>query len=228
MGKAADPLSSDAADRDWEAVRAFLRRRPELLQRDAALLADLGLKPAPGNVVDFVPPTIAKAEADRDRAIAARNDLEEIAEANFALQSQAQGAVLQLLASRNHSDLARRVDDIARRCFELAAGGMGLEGLERVPVGWVELPPASVEDLLQGRREFRLGCIPEADFLFGERGHEVRSTALIRLEIWGPARSGVLAFGSADPDGFFSGMATELLDFLGRVVERTAERWPVL
>ena len=228
MSKAADQHPGDASQREWSAVRTFLREHPELLRRDAVLLGELGLKVAPNNVVEFVPPTIAKLEADRDRAVAARRDLEEIAEANFAIQSQAQGAVLQLLASRNHSDLARRVDDIARRCFELTGGAVGLEGVERVPVGWVELPPASVEELLDGRSEFRLGQIPEADFLFGDRAPEVRSTALIRLEIWGPARSGVLAFGSSDPDGFFRGMSTDLIDFLGRVVERTAERWPVL
>lgn len=227
MTKAAD-LSRAKADGDWEAVRAFLLRNPDLIREDADLLAELSLRAAASNVIDFIPPTIAKLEADRDRAVAARKELEEVAEANFAIQSQAQGAVLQLLGARNHSDLARRVDDMARQCFGLVGGVVALEGMERVPVGWTELTPGGVEDLLDGRREFRLGQIAQADILFGERRSEVRSTALIRLELWAPARQGLLAFGSDDPDGFFRGMATELIDFLGRVVERTAERWPVL
>ena len=227
MTKAAD-LSRAKTDGDWEAVRAFLLRHPDLIREDADLLAELNLRATASNVIDFIPPTIAKLEADRDRAVAARKELEEVAEANFAIQSQAQGAVLQLLGARNHSDLARRVDDMARQCFGLVGGVVALEGLDRVPVGWAELTPGGVEDLLDGRREFRLGQIAEADILFGERRSEVRSTALIRLELWAPARLGLLAFGSDDPDGFFRGMATELIDFLGRVVERTAERWPVL
>lgn len=227
MSKAADFSSKEAED-DWHLVRAFLREHPELIRRDSALLAELNLRANASNVVEFIPPTIARLEADRDKAVAARRELEEVAEANFAIQSQAQAAVLQLLASRNHSDLARRVDEMARNCFDLVGGVVALEGLQRVPVGWLELTPGGAEDLLDGRSEFRLGHIPEANRLFGERAEEVRSTALIRLEIWGPARHGVLAFGSDDPDGFFRGMATELIDFLGRVVERTAERWPVL
>ena len=39
---------------------------------------------------------------------------------------------------------------------------------------------------------------------------------------------GVLAFGSPDPEGFTRDMGVELVAFLARVVERTAERWPVL
>jgi uncharacterized protein YigA (DUF484 family) len=52
--------------------------------------------------------------------------------------------------------------------------------------------------------------------------------ALVRLALWEPSRQGLLAFGSADPDGFTADMGAELVSFLARVVERTAERWPVL
>ena len=37
-----------------------------------------------------------------------------------------------------------------------------------------------------------------------------------------------LTFGSADEHGFTEDMGVELVAFLARVVERTAERWPVL
>ncbi|MDB5428359.1 MAG: hypothetical protein JWR43_2334, partial [Phenylobacterium sp.] len=43
-----------------------------------------------------------------------------------------------------------------------------------------------------------------------------------------PSRQGLLAFGSTDAEGFTEDMGTELVAFLARVVERTAERWPVL
>jgi uncharacterized protein YigA (DUF484 family) len=51
---------------------------------------------------------------------------------------------------------------------------------------------------------------------------------MVRMAIWTPARQAVLAFGSADPNGFTTEMGSELVAFLARVVERTAERWPVL
>jgi uncharacterized protein YigA (DUF484 family) len=56
----------------------------------------------------------------------------------------------------------------------------------------------------------------------------VQSTALVRMAIWEPARQGLLAFGSTEPHGFTPDMGAELVSFIARVVERTAERWPVL
>ena len=56
----------------------------------------------------------------------------------------------------------------------------------------------------------------------------VQSCALVRLTLWSPERQGVLAFGSADPEGFTPDMGPELVSFLARVVERTAARWPSL
>ena len=41
-------------------------------------------------------------------------------------------------------------------------------------------------------------------------------------------REALIAFGSKDPEGFTPDMGAELVNFLARVVERTAERWPVL
>ena len=42
------------------------------------------------------------------------------------------------------------------------------------------------------------------------------------------ARQGLLAFGSTDAESFTEDMGAELVAFLARVVERTAERWPIL
>ena len=55
-----------------------------------------------------------------------------------------------------------------------------------------------------------------------------RQPAHCRREDREPSRQGLLAFGSADPEGFTEDMGTELVAFLARVVERTAERWPLL
>ena len=40
--------------------------------------------------------------------------------------------------------------------------------------------------------------------------------------------SRLLAFGSPDAEGFTRDMGAELIALLAQVVERTAERWPVL
>jgi uncharacterized protein YigA (DUF484 family) len=90
------------------------------------------------------------------------------------------------------------------------------------------IPEGMADALLGPEGLASMGPPLYGDLLFGDASDQVRSVAMVRLAIWEPARQGVLAFGSADPDGFTPDMGVELVSFLARVVERTAERWPVL
>lgn len=210
------------------AVRRFLADNPEFLTGDTGLLAELGLKVAVGNVVDFGPAAIARVHAAHQREAEARAEIEETARANFSAQAQTHGAVVDLLDARNHSDLARRVDELARARFGLAAGVIALES-DGPPAGWKLLVEGQVDLILGGpQRMARMGPVPTARGLFGEIGGDIKSMALLRMAIWEPSRQGLLAFGSADPEGFTEDMGAELVAFLARVVERTAERWPLL
>lgn len=212
-----------------EAVRRFLADNPEFIRQDDGLLAELGLRVDAANVVDFGPAALARVHAAHEREATVRRQLEATARQNFAAQAQVHGAVIDLLESRNHADLARRVDDLAQLRFGLTAGIVALEGPERTPAGWRLLAEGQVDMVLGGcQRLARMGFAPTALGLFGERSESVRSMAMVRLAIWEPARQGLVAFGSADPEGFTPDMGAELVAFLARVVERTAERWPVL
>jgi uncharacterized protein YigA (DUF484 family) len=210
------------------AVRRFLSDNPDFLRGDDGLLDELGLKVAAGNVVDFGPAVMARVHAAHQREATQRQQVEETARANFSAQAQTHGAVIDLLDSRNHSDLARRVDDLAQQRFGLTAGVIALE-VERPPAGWKMLVEGQVDMVLGGpQRLARMGFAPTALGLFGERSDVIKSMAMVRMAIWEPSRQGLLAFGSTDPEGFTDDMGTELVAFLARVVERTAERWPVL
>ena len=211
------------------AVRRFLSDNPEFLTGDDGLLNELGLKVAAGNVVDFGPAALARVHAAHQREATQRIQIEETARANFSAQAQTHGAVVDLLDARNHSDLARRVDDLACARFGLAAGVIALETDDRVPAGWRMLVESQVDMILGGpQRLARMGFAPTALGLFGDRAEAIKSMAMVRMAMWEPSRQGLLAFGSADPEGFTEDMGTELVAFLARVVERTAERWPLL
>ncbi|MCR5874122.1 DUF484 family protein [Phenylobacterium sp. J426] len=211
------------------AVRRFLADNPEFIRDDDGLLAELGLKVAAGNVVDFGPAALARVHAAHQREAEMRQLLEETARANFSAQAQTHGAVVDLLDARNHSDLAWRVDDLARTRFGLAAGVVALETDGRSPAGWRPLVEGQVDMILGGtQRLARMGFAPTALGLFGEGAEAIQSMAMVRMAIWEPSRTGLLAFGSHDPEGFTPDMGTELVAFLARVVERTAERWPLL
>ena len=166
--------------------------------------------------------------AAKTRETSVRKHLEAMAQANFAAQAQAHAAVVDLLEARNHSDLARRVDEAAKLRFGLVCGVIGLEGPDRVPAGWHGLVNGAVDMFLGAEAQSLMGPLIMAPLLFGAQAEQIRSVALIRTAMWSPARQGVLAFGSADETGFTADMGAELVAFLARVVERTAERWPTL
>ncbi len=211
----------------WAEARALLLRAPDLLREDLGLLQTLGLKRAEANVVDFMPAALGRLEAARARETTARQEIEALARANFHAQSQTHALIIDLLESRNNADLARRVQQAAEERFGLIAGAIAVEGPGRTPVGWNALH-AGMVDLLLGDATARMGPVVAAADLFGPLADEVHSMALVRMAIWSPGRQGVLAFGSAETDGFTRDMGAELVAFLARVVERTAERWPPL
>jgi len=211
------------------AVRRFLADNPEFLRDDHGLLDELGLKIAAGNVVDFGPAALARVHAAHQRESEQRQQIEATARANFSAQAQTHGAVIDLLDARNHSDLAWRLDELAQHRFGLTAGIIVLEDPERAPAGWKRLVEGQVDMILGGsQRLARMGFAPTALPLFGERAEAIRSMAMVRISVWEPARQGLLAFGSPDPEGFTEDMGAKLVAFLARVVERTAERWPIL
>lgn len=217
-----------ASELDWDVVRDFLRAEPERLREDDALLDALGLKVQPVNVVDFTQAALSRLEQAKQREAETREAVEAVARANYSAQAQTHAAVIDLLEARNHADLARRVDDAARLRFGLEAGVLAVEGPGGTPAGWHALEDGVVDAVLGPEHMSRMGPVDDPTGVFGERGARVQSAALVRIAIWEPARQGVLAFGSPDPQGFTPSMGSELVAFLSRVVERTAERWPVL
>jgi uncharacterized protein YigA (DUF484 family) len=211
---------------DAAAVRRFLAANPDFLREDLGLLDDLGLKVAGGNVVEFGPAALARVHAAHQREALQRQQLEEIAQANFAAQAQVHGATIDLLDARDHADLAARLDALAQQRFDLGCGVIAIEG-DPAPEGWRGLVEGQVDMILSGDAPARMGFAPTALGLFGERAHEVQSMAMVRLAIGETSRQGLIAFGSTDPEGFTPDMGSELVTFLARVVERTAERWPL-
>lgn len=222
-----DVLRADA--HEWardEAIRMFLKSRPEFLRDDPGLMQALGVRPDAANVIEFGPAALSRAASAHRKESSVRRRLEAVAQANFDAQSRTHEAVIELLGARNPSDLAIRLDALAKAHFGLAAAVIALEGPEHVPAGWRPLAEGQCDLTLGQGKPARLGVAPTARGLFA-KGDPVGSVALIRLSLWSPARSGILAFGAEDAAAFAPDMGHELIDFLARVVERIAERWPL-
>ena len=209
-----------------EAIRTFLKGRPEFLRDDPELMQALGVRADAANVIDFGPAALSRAAQAHRKETSVRRRLEAVAQANFDAQSRTHEAVIELLGARNHSDLAIRLGALAKAHFGLAAAVIAIEGPERTPAGWRALAEGQCDLTLGPNKPARLGVVPTALGLFAA-GDNVGSVALIRLSLWSPGRAGILAFGAEDETAFAPDMGHELIDFLARVVERTAERWPL-
>ena len=208
-----------------EEVTTALLVNPGWLRNDPSLLAQLGLRLDAANIVDFGPVALSRVSAAHQRESSARKRLETMAQANFAAQTQTHAAVIDVMDSVGLDDLATRVDQLTRRRFGLTVGSLALEGGE-TPGGWFSLIKGQADLILGVGQAARLGHVPTAAGLFGAHGPAIQSVALARLSIWSPTRQAVMAFGSADPEAFTQDMGAELVIFLARVVERTAQRWP--
>lgn len=226
-------LFSKQDELHWPDVRVWLQAHPELLTDDRALLEELGLKATGRNVVEFGKAALTRLEEAVEREADARKHIEAVARANFAAQTQTHVAALDLMEARNPSDLARRLDAVAQGRFGLAGAAIAMEKPGGVPFGWKALDVGGVDSLLGEHGLTWLGPNFDGLNLFGATEEEVKSVALIRMAPHfpgdeTPGRHAICAFGSPEEDGFTPTMGCELVAFIARVVERTAERWPIL
>lgn len=226
-------LFSKQDELHWPDVRVWLQAHAQTLLDDRSLLEEIGLKPHGRNVVEFGRAALTKLEEAVEREADARKRIEAVARANFAAQTQTHVAALDLMESRNPSDLARRLDAVAQGRFGLAGAAVAMEKPGGVPFGWKALDAGGVDGLLGEHGLTWLGPNFDGLNLFGATDGEVKSVALIRMAPHfpgddTPGRHAVCAFGSPEEDGFTPTMGCELVAFIARVVERTAERWPIL
>ena len=217
----------------WPEIRTWLQANPRFLLDDRTLLEEIGLKPHGRNVVEFGRAALTKLEAAAEREADARKRIEAVARANFAAQTQTHVAALDLLEARNPSDLARRLDAVAQGRFGLAGAVIAIEKPGGVPFGWRSLDSGRDDSLLGEHGLTWLGPDFDGLDLFSAPEAEVKSVALIRMTPHFPgadaaSRPALCAFASPEADGFTPEMGCELVAFIARVVERTAERWPIL
>ena len=226
-------LSAAEPGPHWPEIRAWLQANPQTLLDDRSLLEEIGLKPHGRNVVEFGRAALTRLEEAAEREADARKRIEAVARANFAAQTPTHVAALDLMEARSPSDLARRLDGASQGRFGLAAAVIALEKPGAVPFGWKSLEAGGVDKLLGEHGLTWLGPNFDGLGLFGASGDAVKSVALIRRAPVFPgdepgARPALCAFGSPEEDGFTPTMGCELVAFIARVVERTAERWPIL
>jgi len=214
-------------------VIAFLRRHPDFLFRHPELL-DIQSSPArhaDGQVVDIqhfmverLRQDVAKLRANQDEIIANSRD-------NLVTQERIHKAVLAMLEAETFEefidiitgDLVLLLEvDVVCLCIERTEGyhrRPKLDGLELLEQGAVDRIMGKGKQVML--RDEAVGD-PE---VFGGAAELVRSDALIRLKPSKAAPNALLAFGTRHPGYFHPGQGTELLSFLGRIIEFGIRSW---
>lgn len=239
MSAAPDPAEEDA-------LREKILADPSLVLDDdqvmRALLAADRRNAAGRNVVDLRGVLVDRLEERLDRLEDTHREVLAAAYENVAGTNQVHRACLALLDPGDFAgflqvltrDVAMTLGvEVIRLGLEaptVAPGSpLGPEGPLRDVV--VALPRGGADAYARqgrglGARKVTLRHTrPEDTTLYGARAGDVRSEALLRLDLGTSNLGGLLALGAADGHRFHPDQGTDLLAFLAGVFERVMRRW---
>ena len=191
------------------------------------------------NIVDLRGMAMERLEARLDRLEETHRAVIAAAYENLAGTNQIHRAILQMLDPESFEGFLRtldtavaeilRVDTIRlvleshQRDIDPALGRIG-NVLQVVEPGYVSLymtgrraRPSRQVILRQGR--------PASDDIHGARTADIRSEAMMLLDLGENRQTGMLVMGSEDPHQFKPGQGTDLLSFFAGVFERSMRRW---
>ena len=228
----ADPRPRPAGPSADE-VETFLRNHPDFLV-DHPDLVNVLLPPEAKRgegVVDLQRYMLERVRGDLSRVQTQQNEILATSRSNLITQNRVHASVIAMLGATTLEHLIEIITTDLAVHIEVDAVTLGFEALDRLPAGGNRtslriLPKGAIDRLVGAGKD--LALIPDAQpdaQLFGSASTLVRSQALLRLQLRRDAPQGVLAFGSRTPDKFHPGQGTELLTFLGKVVELTFRGW---
>jgi uncharacterized protein YigA (DUF484 family) len=222
-----------AIDADLEStIAAYLESHPDFLQRHPALLRRMtppALDRGKG-VVDFQRFMVARLQGDLGRVTHEKSALIHNARANANGQSRMHAAVLALIEAESLGQLIETLTgdlidllDVDVIAMVVESNGADLPHVAASGIRIVE--PGSITAWV-GRRDVVLrGGVVGDPAIYGPGAGLIQSEALLRLDISRHTPAGLVAFGSRNPDLFQDGQGTELIAFLGDVLERLLRAW---
>lgn len=227
-------LSSDLRER--------ILARPDVVLDDPdlmrALIAanDIGKG---GNVVDLRGIAMQRLEERLDRLEDTHRSVIAAAYENLASANQIHRAILRMLDPTGFEEFLHNLGHEVADVLRVDQVRLVLESVQRAedPVlrrlGDVlcAAEPGFIDFYISGGRNIPVRQVtlrqglPKSDLVYGTISEDVRSEALMKLDL-GPGRlPGLLVMGSHDVQQFKPSQGTELLAFFAGVFERTMRRW---
>ena len=227
--------STDPKDEDLtgKRVAAYLQDNPDFLARNPDVLRMLAApdRAFGDGVSDIQTAMIGQLRTEIARLNALQDEIILTSRANLNTQGRVHECVIALLAAKSFeqamqiatTDFAVMLDlDVVTLCVEAEEGApapLRTTGLRMLAAGAVD---ATIGENKRVRLRSDAPADPE---IFGGGATLVRSAAFIRLDISEYTPPALIAFGARRPGKFHAGQGTELLSFLGRVVEHNVRLW---
>lgn len=214
-----------------EAVGAWLKRNPGYLNDNPDVLAAL-LPPDMDHgegVLDMQRFMLQRLQQEIASMTAREQILLRAAKANADIQAKIHSAVRALLDADSLEALIGTVTGKLPGFFDVAATALCIERSTALPggtekMGVILLPEGALTEILAEDRTVVLRANIEGDDrIFSTKAAQVRSTALLKLNLGG--RTALLALGARAPDGFDPRQGTELLSFFAHTLQHCLRRW---
>lgn len=214
-------------------VETYLRDHPDFLT-DHPDLVNLLVPPEAKRgegVLDLQRYMLERVRGDLSKLQVQQNEILATSRSNLITQNRVHASVLAMLGATTLEHLIEIITTDLAVHIEVDAVTLGFEALDRLPAGGNRtsmrmLPRGAIDKFIGAGKD--LALIPDAPAdaqVFGSAATLVRSQALLRLQFRREAPQGIIAFGSRTPGKFHPGQGTELLTFLGKVVELTFRGW---
>lgn len=204
----------------------FLSRNPDVLRMMTPPGRDFG-----DGVSDIQAAIIRQLRTDIDRLNARQDEIILTSRANLNTQGRVHECVLALLAAKSFEQAMQIITTDFAVMLDLDVVTLCVEAEKELPAPWrmsgLRMLASGGVDATMGKNKLvRFQRDAPADpEIFGGGATLVRSAAFIRLDISEYTPPALIAFGARRPGKFHSGQGTELLNFLGRVVEHDVRLW---
>lgn len=224
-----------------EQVRDFLKKNPDFLKKNADLMAEIAPpeRELGDGVIDFQHFMVRNLQKDTKSVKARYEMLVDFCRDNMSAQSQVHQAALRLMRASGIEALLEVIGIDLVTLFDVDVVRMAMES--DIPVdtsygdenysGFVFVPPGTVDAALGERKQVLLvDDVIESPFsgfsaIFADCDQQMRSCALLRLEMETVDRHVMLAFGVRHKGRFHAGQGAELLHFLAQVVAVQLDRY---
>lgn len=227
---------------EQEAWRARVIADPGLVLDDPAVMAALvaaSERAMGGNIVDLRGMAMERLEARLERLEETHRAVIAAAYENLSSTNQIHRALIRMLDAERFEDFVLELGGEVAQILRVDCLRLVLESPDRAEGGAlgkldavlrVRAPGFAERYMSQGRSTpprpivLRQG-MPPGDSPYGAQGADLRSEALMRLDLGNGRLPGLLAMGSEDPHRFKPGQGTDLLAFFTGVFERVLRRW---